>query len=182
MNIAVFGGSFDPIHIAHEAIVENALNSLDIDKIIVVPTYLNPFKNSFHLEPKTRFNLLKKVFYNKPKVEVSDFEINQNRAVYSLETVKHLKNLYKPNKIYIIIGQDNLASLDKWHGIKELKKLASFVIFTRKDCENENLDKFKVLDLNIDISSTKLREELNLSYIPNSIKEDLLNLQTNKKG
>ena len=44
MRIAVFGGSFDPIHIAHVAIVKNALNSLNIDKLIVVPTYLNPFK------------------------------------------------------------------------------------------------------------------------------------------
>ncbi|MBD3829662.1 MAG: adenylyltransferase/cytidyltransferase family protein, partial [Arcobacter sp.] len=48
MRIAIFGGSFDPIHIAHVAIVETALKQLDIDKLIIVPTYLNPFKNSFY--------------------------------------------------------------------------------------------------------------------------------------
>ena len=63
MRIAIFGGSFDPLHIAHVAIVNDSLKKLDIDKLIIVPTYLNPFKNSFYLDPKSRFELLKKVFY-----------------------------------------------------------------------------------------------------------------------
>ena len=108
MQLAIFGGSFDPIHIAHEAIVNKALDSLEIDKIIVVPTYLNPFKSSFHYEPNIRFNLLKKVFNNNPKIEICDYEINQNRPVYSIETANYLKNLYKPSKIFIIIGEDNV--------------------------------------------------------------------------
>ena len=52
MKIAIFGGSFDPIHIAHKKIVETALKELDIDKLIIVPTYLNPFKKDFLFEPK----------------------------------------------------------------------------------------------------------------------------------
>lgn len=50
MKIAIFGGSFDPIHIAHKKIVETALKELDIDKLIIVPTYLNPFKKDFLFE------------------------------------------------------------------------------------------------------------------------------------
>ena len=62
MKIAIFGGSFDPIHIAHKKIVETALKKLDIDKLIIVPTYLNPFKKDFLFEPKERFKLLQKVY------------------------------------------------------------------------------------------------------------------------
>ena len=70
MRIAIFGGSFDPLHIAHVAIVHSALNKLDIDKLIVVPTYLNPFKNSFYLDPATRLILLQKVFNKIKNVEI----------------------------------------------------------------------------------------------------------------
>ena len=62
MRIAIFGGSFDPIHVAHVTVVEEALKKLNIDLLIVIPTYLNPFKSSFYLNPETRFKLLKKVF------------------------------------------------------------------------------------------------------------------------
>ena len=58
MRIAIFGGSFDPIHVAHVIVVEEALKKLNIDMMIVVPTYLNPFKSSFYLNPETRFCLL----------------------------------------------------------------------------------------------------------------------------
>lgn len=180
MQLAIFGGSFDPIHIAHEAIVNKALNSLEIDKIIVVPTYLNPFKSSFHYEPNIRFNLIKKVFKNNPKVKVCDYEIKQNRSVYSIETVKYLKNLYKPSKIFIIIGADNVKDLNKWNNINELKELAQFVVFNRTGFQNDSNDDFKILDLNINISSTQLREEVDLSYIPKQIKEDILKLQQTK--
>lgn len=73
MKIAIFGGSFDPIHTGHKIIVEEALKVLNIDKLIIVPTYLNPLKKDFLFTPKTRFELLKKVFKDNSKVEISDF-------------------------------------------------------------------------------------------------------------
>ena len=83
MKIAIFGGSFDPIHIAHKKIVETALKELDIDKLIIVPTYLNPFKKDFLFEPKDRFKLLQKVFKDEKRVEICDFEINQKKLSYT---------------------------------------------------------------------------------------------------
>ena len=58
MDIAVFGGSFDPPHIGHEQIVNLALQELKVDKLFMIPTFLNPFKDSFHLSPNKRFELL----------------------------------------------------------------------------------------------------------------------------
>lgn len=182
MRIAIFGGSFDPIHIAHVAIVKKALISLEIDKLIVVPTYLNPFKSDFHFEPKVRFELLKKVFFNYKNVEISDFEINQHEATFSIKTVKYLKNLYSTSKIYFIIGEDNLKYLNKWHNINELKELVEFVVATRNGFENESPEKFKRLDIDIDISSTILRDNIDFKYIPVEIKDDILNLKNKEKG
>lgn len=183
MRLAIFGGSFDPVHTAHEAIVNEAINSLNIDKLVVVPTYLNPFKSNFHFEPELRKDLLEKVFKNSNKVEICDYEIKQNRPVYSIETVQYLNNLYQPSKIFIIIGADNVKDLNKWNRIDELKSLAQFVIATRNGFDKKIDTSFKILNVNVDISSTKLRKEIDLNYIPIQIKEDIINLQkNNKKG
>ena len=177
MQIAIFGGSFDPLHIAHVAIVHEALNRLDIDRLIIVPTYLNPFKNSFYLDPKTRFELLNKVFSKFDNVEISDYEINQHKSSYSFDTVSYLKALYNPSKIYLIIGEDNIEKLNKWYKYNELEKLVEFVVATRIGFKNKKANEFKSLNINIDISSTKLRDEINLDYIPIEIKDDILNLK-----
>jgi len=174
VQLAIFGGSFDPVHIAHITIVEQALEELNINKIIVVPTYLNPFKTNYHLEPKLRYELLKKVFQKNKKVEVCDFEIKQNKAVPSIETVNYLKDLYKPSKIYLIIGADNLKSLEKWYKYEELNSLVEFVIATREGYEGNKLDSYKVLNVNINISSSKLRDEIDLNFIPYQIKDDII--------
>lgn len=181
MRVAIFGGSFDPIHIGHVDIVQKALDSLDIDKLFIVPTYLNPFKNKFYLQPKQRKNLIEKVFKNHKKIEICDYEIKQEKAVYSIQTVKYIKNLYKPSKIFILIGADNLENLNKWYKIEELKELAQFVIATRKGFKIDNKE-FKTLEINIDISSTFLRENLDLNYIPEQIKKDVTNLIKINKG
>lgn len=182
MRIAIFGGSFDPIHVAHVAVVEESLKKLNIDLLIVVPTYLNPFKSSFYLNPETRFKLLKKVFKEFEKVRVCDYEINQQKTSYSIDTVNYLKNLYNPSKIYLIIGEDNLKNLDKWHEIDKLKELVEFVIASRKGFESKKAKEFKNLDVDIDISSSSLRDKINFDYIPKEIKDDILNLQEKGKS
>lgn len=174
MQLAIFGGSFDPVHIAHVKIVEQALKSLEIDKIVVVPTFLNPFKTDYHLEPNTRYELLKKIFQKNKKVEVCDFEIKQNKSVPSIKTVNYLKNLYEPSKIYLIIGADNLKSLEKWYKFDELNSLVEFVVATRDGYLDDKIDSYKVLNIDINISSSKLREEFDLNFIPYQIKDDII--------
>ncbi len=177
MRIAIFGGSFDPVHIAHEAIVKTALNELDIDKLIIVPTYLNPFKNSFYLNPTTRFKLLKKVFQKVKKVEISDYEINQEKLSYTINTVKYLSNLYNPSKIYLILGEDNIKNLENWYQIEDLRKIVEFVVASRKGFENNEAKKFKNLNIDINISSSELRDKIDIEFIPIEIKDDILNLK-----
>jgi nicotinate-nucleotide adenylyltransferase len=147
LKIAIFGGSFDPPHTGHEAIVREALKSLDMDRLFIVPTYLNPFKKSFFLDETMRFKLLQKLFKSEKKVEICDYEIVQKRAVYTIETVKFLQQQTQCSTIYLIIGEDNLQKLPAVEFIK--------------------------LPINIDVSSTDIRENGYLSHIPEKIKCDL---------
>jgi len=152
-TIALFGGSFDPPHIGHEAIVKALLNFKEIDKVVVVPTFLNPFKSHSHASPELRLRWIKGVFSGYKKVEVSDYEVKQNKSVASILSVKHFLKKYK--KIYLVIGADNLASLHKWERYNELKELVTFVVATRDGIEIPK--EYITLHIDENISSTQLR-------------------------
>ena len=169
MKTAIFGGSFDPVHLGHVEVVKKALKELDIDKLIIMPNYLNPLKHSFSAPPELRLKWLKEVFKNFKNVEVSDWEIKQNRPVYSIETVKK----FKPD--YFIIGSDNLKTLDKWKDIEKLKNMVEFVVATRGEIDNNLLQKHnikKILKIDIPISSTEIRN-CNFQYIPKEIEKEV---------
>ncbi len=152
-TIALFGGSFDPPHIGHEAIAKAALNFKDIQKVVVMPTYLNPFKSISHNSHEDRFKWLNEMFKDYKNIEVSRFEIDQKKKVPSIVTVKHLLKKYL--KIYLIIGADNLSTLKKWHKYEELNEHVIFLVASR---DNIRIPK-GYLTLNIDekISSTQIR-------------------------
>ncbi|ANE36373.1 nicotinate-mononucleotide adenylyltransferase [Campylobacter iguaniorum] len=180
MNIAIFGGSFDPPHNAHDIIVKEALLNLKIDKLIVIPTYLNPFKSQFGASPNLRLKWCQTLWQNLPKVQISDYEIMQNRAVASIESVRHFKQIYEPKICYLIIGADQLESLEKWHKFDELKDEVCFVVASRDDIEvPSNLQK---LNINVRISSTKVRDELKFDQIPSQILDEVTKFYKEKNA
>lgn len=168
-NIALFGGSFDPPHIGHIKIVE-ALKDLDfIDKVVIMPTYLNPFKSKFVADAGIRLRWLKEIFQDSNDVEVNSFEVEQQKKVPTIQTVKYLQQFYED--IYVVIGADNLASLEKWYRYDELKELVKFIVVTREDIKIS--DKYLQLNVNIPISSTQLRDNCELKFLPPKIANEI---------
>lgn len=168
-NIALFGGSFDPPHLGHVAIVHRALEQLDIEKLVIVPAYLNPFKSLSHAPAPLRLKWLKKIFSNQKNVEVSDFEITRNRAVTTIETVNYFSR--DNQKIYLIIGADNLASLRQWHRFDELDKLVTWVVASRDGIEIP--PEFITLDVTKPVSSTQLRKQAKHHQLPPSVAREI---------
>ncbi len=161
-TIALFGGSFDPPHIGHKAIVE-ALDELEfIDKTVVMPTHLNPFKSKSHASSELRFQWLTEIFQHLNNVHIDNFEVTKKRKVTSLESVKHLLKKYK--KIYLVIGADNIASLPSWSNYQELSNLVTFIVASRDNIEVDH-NYFK-LDIDENISSSELRDVMKSSKIP----------------
>ena len=176
MNIAVYGGSFDPPHIGHEEIIKQALKTLDIEMLFVIPTYLNPFKEKFFIPANLRLKWVEKLLLDYPKAKVLDFEIKQNRPVPTIETIEYLLKNDDIDKIYLIIGADNVASLPRWKEYERLKELVTFVIATRDGVNiPKNLQK---LDINVTISSTLLREHLEEKFLPKKIAEEIQHYYT----
>ena len=90
MKIALFGGSFDPPHAGHAAAVRAILSSLKPDLLVIMPSFLNPFKKSFSAPPQLRLKWCRALWSGTPRVEVSDYEISQNRSVPTIQSVKFL--------------------------------------------------------------------------------------------
>ncbi len=175
-TVALFGGSFDPPHIGHKAVVKAALNLKDVHKVIVMPTYLSPFKSSSYHNAQERYGLLQKMFKDYNNVEISRFEIDKKRKVTSIESVLYLLKSY--SKIYLIIGADNLISLQTWHRYQELEQKVTFVVAKRDGI----LIPKSYLTLNVDenISSTHIRKKIGANILQNRIKRITDLLDTNK--
>ena len=142
MSIALYGGSFDPIHIGHLITAENALETYNLEKIIFIPSYITPLKGrELEASDKNRFEMTKLSTKDNFKFEVSDYEISNEGVSYSYHTVKYFSELYKNEKIYFIIGTDRAKDLKKWYNISELSKLVTF-IFVARDEE----DLFKIVE------------------------------------
>jgi len=175
-TIALFGGSFDPPHIGHEAIVKALREFKEIDKVIIMPTFLNPFKSHFFAPASLRVKWLKEIFGEYENVEISDYEVLQHKQVPTIETVKHLLKSYK--KIYLTIGADNLSSLKRWNSYDELKDLVTFIVSPRDNIEIPK--EFLRVDVDEKISSTNLREDIEISKLPKKCAQEIYNYYKEK--
>jgi len=169
LTVALFGGSFDPPHRGHQQIVQEALRVLDIDKLIVVPAYLNPFKSSSLADAPQRLAWCRSVFEEIPKVIVSDYEIRQNRSVKTSQTLRHFNTCYDVK--YIIVGADNLSTLTQWHDFAWLNKQITWVVVSRPGyrLNTDILDSWYLLTLNVPVSSSQIRKEKQLTEIDTQI-------------
>jgi len=181
IKIAIFGGSFDPPHKGHQNIVQRALETLDIDKLIILPAFLNPFKQSSLASAEQREAWCRRLFDGIAGVEVSSYEINKGRPVYTSESLQHFQKQY--NVRYLIIGSDNLASITQWHAFDWINTVITWVIAEREihPMHTEMLRSWIPLKVDTPISSTQIRESGYLDMIDSRIKEEV-NTLLNKKG
>ena len=169
MAIALFGGSFDPPHTGHLAVVNEALKMLPIERLVIVPAYVNPFKSGTHAPAKLRLEWLRRIFADETHIEVSDYEIAQGQSVPTIKTVQHYRKKY--DRIYLIIGADNLATLSKWYRFDELDPLVTWVVATR---DEQKVDEhFLTLNVKEPVSSTTLRQEMQTDLIPEKVADEI---------
>ena len=172
-TIAIFGGSFDPPHKGHQLIVEKAIENLQIDKLLIVPAYLNPFKTSSLADAHTRLSWCHTLFDPIDGAEVDDYEIKEGKSTVTSQSVKHFNQIYDVK--YLIIGSDNLSTLTKWHAFEWLNETVTWVIATRDNhhLDTDELNKWVLLPIEAPISSTQIREEKDLQFIDEKIRESV---------
>jgi nicotinate-nucleotide adenylyltransferase len=160
MKIAIYGGTFDPIHNGHLILARDAVETLGLDQLIFVPNTISPHKQrGTTAPPEVRYEMILAAIEGEPRFKASDTEIRRGGVSYTIDTVLALKERHPDiSEMYYLIGQDNVDELHTWHRISELKLLVNFVVFTRTSGDAEHL--LLKLDRRIDISATEIRSRV----------------------
>ncbi len=163
-KIGVFGGTFDPLHIGHLIIAERAREEFKLQKIIFIPTNIPPHKSPPLALALDRLELVKIAIQDKPYFEVSDMEIKRKGVSYWVDTLRELKKGYPKDEIFTLIGMDEALDFMNWKEPIEILKLSRFIIITRPSSVGvyppSLLEKADFISLNLDISSTEIREHI----------------------
>jgi nicotinate-nucleotide adenylyltransferase len=169
-KIGIFGGTFDPIHKEHICIAKTAVKELNLDKLIIVPSFISPHKadkktaNSFH-----RLNMCNLAFNFDSKITVSDFEILNEGKSFSYLTVEHFSKEYANAKMFFIIGADMFIDFVNWKNPDLILNYCTLAV-VRREKQIKNIKKavddfYKVFNKRVnvlkyiggDTSSTKVR-------------------------
>lgn len=162
-RIGVFVGSFDPITNAHLEIANLLLKQDLVDTILLVPC--NSFKNTIDI--KTRLDMINLICTD--NIISSDIEIINGRRNFSYKNMDEIKNMYPNDKLFIILGSDNLVNLNNWDNSEYLLSEYQYIVLERDNIDNKTvIDTFyykhrkniKVVKFNNNISSTLVRNNI----------------------
>jgi len=160
MKIGILGGTFNPIHIGHLILAEEAREKLKLDRIIFVPTYLPPHKDNSDIAlAKDRLAMIGLAISGNRYFSVSDLEIKRDGRSYTIDTIKEFKNIYPHDELYFIIGSDLLKYLDEWRDLNEIIKMVKFIVATRPGYPLEKIPSYisTVAIRAVDISGFEIR-------------------------
>ena len=178
-RLGIYGGSFSPIHSGHVKAAQAFLESMELDKLLIMPSGLSPHKPKDPFATgEDKLNMCRLAFegceaYSKGRISVSDFEVRREGKSYTVYTLEHFAS--RTEKLYLLVGTDMFFTLSKWFRAEDIFKLADIVLMRRENdpvntplikktrAEYENSFGARIHEIDeppIVISSTELREKL----------------------
>lgn len=175
-RIGLMGGSFDPVHMGHLTIAQDALEKLDLDELIFIPASIPPHKqNQKKTDAGNRLKMLQLAVESINAFTVSDIEIQRGGISYTFDTVRELKSAHEGDELILVVGSDTLVDFHNWYKFNELTDLCSIASFIRPgESSIDQIEKKVKLPVAlkdqlisqtfkthlIDISSTEIRERV----------------------
>lgn len=173
MNIAVYSGSFNPLHIGHLAIMKHMIEEGGFDMVYLIVSPKNPLKDGISSDSgRERYNAaidaVKRHFVGN-SVHVDDIELNMPEPHYSIRTLDALREREPENDFTFIMGADNLADIRRWRDYKRILMEYGAAVYPREGYSLEDIKtdllsedpsyKISILDApQVDISSTEIRD------------------------
>jgi len=160
MKIALFGGSFNPIHNGHLQVAEEILKQGAADQVWLIPCGNHAFNKQL-VEGKKRMDMINLVITANPQIKVVSVEMDETRKSYSSKTIAWFKNNF-PHEFFWVLGADNLKDLPKWHDFEYLKNNVQFILINRPGYKIEptEVEVVKIIEIHNEVSSTKIRENI----------------------
>jgi nicotinate-nucleotide adenylyltransferase len=132
MKIGILGGTFNPVHIGHLILAEEAREKLGLEKVVLVPAYLPPHKDDSDIaDPRHRLAMVKLAIAGNKHFSVSDMEIRRNGRSYTIDTIREFKKECPRDELFFIVGSDLLNYLNDWKDLDEIVRMVKFIAATR---------------------------------------------------
>jgi nicotinate-nucleotide adenylyltransferase len=184
--LALYGGTFDPIHHGHLILARDAMERLGAERVIFIPAAISPHK--LHLSPspaQARRAMVAAAIADEPRFELDDRELAREGPSFTIDTVEAIHGERPGAKLLYLLGTDNLAALETWHRIDDLRRLVEFVVLERSTTGGTGEQ--ASLPRRLDISSTEIRDRIargaSIRYlVPESVRAIIESLPLYQKG
>lgn len=181
MNIGLYFGTFNPIHIGHLVIANYIAEQTDLGEVWFVVTPQNPLKNkSSLLKDSHRLAMVREAVYDCPKLKASDIEFGLSKPNYTVNTLAHIIDKHPTHSFSLIMGEDNLRNFHKWKNHENILENHTIYVYPRvltsqeeeasKSLNNDQIDKLKAKK-NIIYCHDAPVMKVSASFIRKSIKE-----------
>jgi len=135
-RLGVYGGSFNPIHAGHIGLALRAAAEHALERVLVVPAKISPFKTSVSAEPVTftdaqRWAMVQVACAPYPELEPYDVELMRGGVSYTIDTLRSVHAQYPEAQLFFIVGEDSVSGLPLWREWDELQRLATFISYPR---------------------------------------------------
>ncbi|MBN1541874.1 nicotinate (nicotinamide) nucleotide adenylyltransferase [candidate division KSB1 bacterium] len=166
MRVAIFGGTFDPIHQAHLILAECVREQLDLDRLLFVPSAVSPHKLDRPIShPHHRLEMVRLALQNNPNFGFCSEEIERGGTSFTVDTLDQVRKKYQLDRsnFFLVIGADNLVEFHTWKEPERILRLAQLAVLarTRVEIRKESLLFREYLRIDaplIEISSSRIRQ------------------------
>ena len=182
MRIGLYGGTFDPIHTGHLIVIENAINYMNLDKVIILPSSNPPHKkHKKKTATNIRVEMVAEAIKDNDRIILSTYESTDQTVRYTHETIRYFKKYFPEDEIFYILGEDSFLTINTWRNYEDILD-ENIIVFTRSNIDSDselvkkveiikkdNPNIFLINNLNINISSTLIRglvkDEKSIKYL-----------------
>jgi nicotinate-nucleotide adenylyltransferase len=164
LKIALFGGTFDPVHNGHLTMAREAARRCGLDRVLLIPAGRPPHKSAGPYAPyEDRLRMVELACRGEPRLEASRLEEGEQRS-YTIDTIAKLRAIVPPDdQLYFLIGADAFAEIETWHRWPEVVHAVGFIVVSRPrrhyrvpaESRVERLD-----DLEVPTSSSEIRRKI----------------------
>lgn len=164
MKIAVYSGSFNPVHNGHLSVAKATLAE-GFDEVWMVISPQNPHKNEEELWPfEDRMKMVELAIMNQPQLRASDCENYLPRPSYTIHTLKYLKENYPQHQFRLLMGEDNLLNFHQWKDYQQIIDTFGLIVYPRSSTSGNHLDPLPNISIIkaplLNISSSEIRKRL----------------------
>jgi nicotinate-nucleotide adenylyltransferase len=163
-RIGIFGGTFDPPHVAHLALAECAREQLRLDRVIFVPAALPPHKQARRITASVhRVGMTRAAVRGNPAFAVSTIEVRRLGPSYTVDTVRAFRRAHPRAAFYLVVGEDSLRDFSTWHAPEDILKMARLAVAVRPGVGEPRTRGGRIAWLRspgLEVSSSAIREKL----------------------